>query len=183
MREVATEERVALGLLPTDPLNPYLLADAHGIPVYTLTELTAAWELSADAYEHFFGSSSGTWSAALIPMGRGRVIVENDAHAGVRRRSSIAHELGHHLLEHDFDAALIGANHERLFDKVKEAQANFIAGELLVPDAGARRAAYANWTNAQVALAYGVSEQFAQMQMRGARVIAQRAAAKFAARA
>ena len=181
MREVAQEEREALSLGPTDQFDPYKLAEAHGIPVYALSELQR-WNLSSDAHSHFFGNNSGTWSAALIPMGRSRVIVEHDGHADVRRRASIAHELGHHLLEHTFDASLVGENHERLFDKSKEKQAMFMAGELLVPDAAARKAAYAKWSNAQVAFAYGVSEQFAQMQMKGARVIAQRAAKKYSSR-
>ena len=175
MREVAREEREALGLGPTDQFDPYKLAEAHGIPIYTLSELNKSSNLSGEAHAHFFGENSATWSAALIPIGKSRVIVEHDGHADVRRRASIAHELGHHLLEHPFDAALVGENHERLFDKSKEKQANFMAGELLVPEAVARKAAYAKWNNAQVAFAYGVSEQFAQMQMKGARVIAQRA--------
>lgn len=179
MREVAQEEREALGLGPTDRFDPYILAEEHGIPVYTLSELTT-WDLSAEAHDHFFGNSTGTWSAALVPLGSSRVIVENDAHATVRRRASIAHELGHHLLEHAFDASLIGEHHECVFDRAKERQATFMAGELLVPDIAARKAAYAKWTNAQVAHTFGVSEQFAQMQMKGPRVIAQRAARKHA---
>jgi hypothetical protein len=43
----------------------------------------------------------------------------------------------------------------------------------------ARKAAYSKWTNGQVATAFGVSEQFAQMQMKGPRVIADRASKKF----
>lgn len=177
MREVAQEERESLGLGPTDKFDPYALAEEHGIAVYTLSELKT-WELSDEAHQHFFDSSTGRWSAALVPFGVSRVIVENDAHAVVRRRASIAHELGHHLLEHAFDAALIGANHERIFDSAREKQATFMAGELLVPDVAARRAAFARWTNAQVAYAFGVSEQFAQMQMKGPRVIAERSAKK-----
>ena len=178
MREVAQEERALLGLAATTKFDPYMLADAHGIPVYPLSELTR-WDLSDEAHSHFVGMNSGTWSAALVPLGTSRVIVENDGHADVRRRASIAHELGHHLLEHRFDASLLGENHERLFDKAKEKEATFLAGELLVPDAAARKAAYAEWNNAQVAFAYGVSPQFAQMQMKGARVIADRTRKKY----
>jgi Zn-dependent peptidase ImmA (M78 family) len=177
MREVAQEERELLGLGPTDKFDPYELAEAHGIPVYPISELKQ-WDLSPEAHDHFFGQNSGTWSAALIPIGRCRVIVEHDGHAEVRRRASISHEMGHHLLEHPFDAALLGENHERMFDQMKEKQATFMAGELLVPAAAARKAAYAKWDNAQVAHSYGVSAQFAQMQMSGARVIARRAIEK-----
>ncbi|MGV9654455.1 hypothetical protein [Streptomyces sp. NPDC003554] len=41
MREVAQEERAELGLGPTDPLDPYALAEEHGISVYTLDNLGA----------------------------------------------------------------------------------------------------------------------------------------------
>lgn len=178
MREVASEEREELGLGPTDRFDPYALAEAHGIPVYTLTDLRS-WELGDDAHSHFFGANSGVWSAALIPFGKSRVIVENDGHADVRRRASIAHELGHHLLEHEFNASFLGDDHERLFDKAKEKQATFMAGELLIPNVAARKAAYAGLGNPEVACRYGVSEQFAQMQMSGPRVIAERASKKF----
>lgn len=177
MREVAQEERVALGLAPTDKLDPYALAEEHGISVYTLTGLRD-WGLEEGARNHFVSNTEGNWSAALVPFGPARFIVENDGHAEVRRRASVAHELGHHLLEHTFNAALLGGDHERLFDKTHEKEATFIAGELLVPEAAAFKAAYASWTNAQVAHAYGVSEQFAQMQMKGPRVVAHRAALK-----
>ncbi len=173
MREVAQEERQALGLAVTDKLDPYQLAGEHGIPVYSLTELRD-WELGEQALNHFLANTTGTWSAALVPLGSSRLIVENDGHAEVRRRASVAHELGHHLLEHDFAEALLGADHERLFDKTNEKQANFMAGELLIPDSAAFKAAYARWSNAQVAQAYGVSERFAQMQMKGVRIVVER---------
>lgn len=178
MREIAQEERSGLGLGDHDPLDPYALAEEHGIPVYTLTELLDH-ELEPATHDHFQKASTGSWSAALVPFGTARVIVENDAHSPVRRRSNIAHEIGHHLLEHSFENVVLGENHKRQFDKVQEKQATFISGELLIPEGAARKAAYANWDNAQVAQAYNVSEQFAQMRMVGARVIAQRAGKKY----
>lgn len=178
MREVASEERAGLGLGAFEALDPYALADAHGIRVYTLDDLRD-WDLGPKAHAHFHGSSGSRWSAALIPLGTVRVIIENDAHALVRRRSNIAHELGHHLLEHPFDTVILGEDHQRQFDKALEVQAAFVAGELLVPEEAARKAAYSKWTNSQVAAAFGVSEQFAQMQMKGQRVVADRASKKF----
>ena len=173
MREVAQEERAGLDLQPSMALDPYALAAEHGIPVYTLSDLLEH-DLDPGTVEHFQHARRGTWSAALLPLGRARVIVENDAHAPVRRRSNIAHELGHHLLEHDFATLILGEDHRRQFDKTQEKQATFIAGELLVPDAAARQAAYSGWDNARVAQAFDVSESFAQMRMAGARIIAQR---------
>ncbi|WP_207210524.1 ImmA/IrrE family metallo-endopeptidase [Nocardioides zhouii] len=177
MREVAAEERSELGLDVHDAFDPYALADAHGIPVYSLTDLLERG-LGAEAHEHFHASSTQSWSAALIPLGSARVIVENDAHVSVRRRSNIAHELGHHLLEHSFDNVILGDDHKRQFDATQERQAHFISGELLIPDQAARRAAFADWDNLRVAEAFNVSPQFAQMRMAGARVIAKRSATK-----
>lgn len=178
MCEVAREEREALDLGPFDPLDPYQLAQEHGIPVYTISDLRD-WDLSAEAQAYFHGPAGTRWSAALVPLGAARMIVENDGHALVRRRSSIAHEIGHHLLEHVFNSVILGEDHKRQFDPTQEKQAGFIAGELLITQEAARKAAYSNWSNAQVASAYGVSEQFAQMQMSGPRVIAKRASEKY----
>jgi Zn-dependent peptidase ImmA (M78 family) len=177
MRQVAQEERTEMGLRDHDPLDPYCLAGQHGIPIYTITHLLEHG-LRPDTHKHFHQVSTRSWSAALIPLGAARVIVENDAHTKVRRRTNIAHEMGHHLLEHSFENVVLGEDHKRQFDKSQEKQALFISGELLVPESAAVKAAFANWDNARVAQTFDVSEQFAQMRMRGARVIAQRAATK-----
>jgi hypothetical protein len=49
-----------------------------------------------------------------------------------------------------------------------------MAGEPLIPLTAAERMAFDSWNNARVAATYGVSGQFAQMQMKGQRVRAQR---------
>lgn len=177
MQAVAVEERSGLGLSPLDPLDPYRLADEHGIPVYPLDEL-ADGPGSQAAVRHFASVRSRVWSAALIPVGSARLIIENTAHHMNRRRASLAHELGHHLLEHEFTEMLLTEDGCRRFDPAREKEATFLAGVLLLPDAAAKRAAFDGKTNDQIAAAYGVSEQFAQMRMSGARVMAQRALAK-----
>lgn len=174
MTELAEEERANLGLGQWDQLDPYALCEEHGIPVYPLSQIA-----SAEAVQHFTVNRSSTWSAALIPVGSARVIVENDQHSPVRRRSNIGHELGHFLLEHEFQTALLGETHERQFDAKLEKQATYLAGELLVPSQSVEQMAFKNWTNGQVAAAFGVSEQFAQMRMYGQRVRATRANEKF----
>lgn len=182
MREVAQEERTVLGLGAVDPFDPYALAEEHGIPVYALRSLPE-FGLGSEALSHFTSRDASAWSAALVPLHAARVIIENDAHALVRRRSNIAHELGHHLLEHPFDNVILGEDHRRQFNEQQEKQATFMAGELLIPLAAAERMAFKGWDNARVAEAYGVSEQFAQMQMKGQRVRARRAADRYGFRA
>jgi hypothetical protein len=181
MRTVAEEERADLGLSLLEPLDPYRLADEHGIPVYPLDELADSPRTQA-AIQHFTTVRSKMWSAALIPVGNSRIIIENTAHPLVRRRASVAHELGHHLLEHEFAEMQLTDDGCRRFDPTRENEAKFLSGQLLISDAAAKRAAFDEKNNAQVAAAYGVSEQFAQMRMSGARVMAQRALAKQARR-
>lgn len=177
MREVAREERDALGLGPFDPFDPYALCAEHGIEVYQLTRLRDSSCEAAVA--HFAGSRNSAWSAALVPIGTARLIIENDTHAPVRRRSSISHELGHFFLEHEFAGVILGEDHSRQFDATQEKQASFLAGELLVPFQAVEQMAFRGWGNAEVAATFHVSERFAQMQMKGQRVRAQRAAARF----
>ncbi|WP_344948279.1 ImmA/IrrE family metallo-endopeptidase [Sphaerisporangium flaviroseum] len=178
MREVVLEERGELGLGAIDPFDPYALADAHGILAFKLGDLLAGG-MSQKAFGHFTMDNSAAWSAALVPLGSARVIVENESHARVRRRSNIAHELGHFLLEHPFDNVILGEDHKRQFDEKQEKEADFMAGELLIPLAATSRMAFDGWDNARVAAAYDVSPQFAQKQMYGQRVRAQHAERKY----
>jgi len=177
MRTVAAEERRGLGLSRFAALDPYLLAEEHGIPVYPLEALADGPRAEA-AVRHFTSERSTVWSAAIIPVGSSRIIIENTAHSEARRRASLAHELAHHLLEHEFAELLLTEDGCRRFDAGMEKEAKFISAQLLIPDEAAKRAAFDGKTNAEVAAAYGVSEQFAQMCMAGPRVMAQRALAK-----
>ena len=176
MNDLAVEERANLGLTVSEPLDLCLLAEEYGIPIYGLTDL--ADEQAREAVAYFSQDRSHRWSAALLPIGPSRVIIENDAHAPVRRRSSIGHELSHHLLEHRFAEMILTDDGCRRFDPKLEDQATYLSGQLLIPEQAARRAAFDGWTNDQVAERFGVSTQFAQMRMKGVRVFAQRALKK-----
>ena len=178
MIEVGCEERLDLGLGPCAPLDPYKLAEQHLIPVFAIDELGSS-PLSVRAVERFTMTGKHLWSAALIPVGRVRIIIENTSHPRERRASSVAHEMAHHLLEHPFEETLLNVDKQcRSFDKTKEDQAKFLSGELLIPRQAARRAAFDGDSNEVVAARFGVSTQFAQMQMAGARRFAQHARAK-----
>ena len=179
MREVVEEERTGLGLGPHDVFDPYALCAEHGIPVYTIDELPDA---SMQAVEHFTRNKTEKWSAAIIPAGAARIIVENPSHHPHRRRASIAHELGHLLLEHPFAEVVLSDSHADSFASNYEKQANFMAGELLIPQAAANAAAFGGWTNVQVSERFEVSTQFAQMQMKGPRVYVQRSLARQSSR-
>jgi Zn-dependent peptidase ImmA (M78 family) len=63
---------------------------------------------------------SKVWSVVLVPIGRMQIILENAAYALVRRRSSLAHEMSHHLLEHKFDTVLLTDDGSCAFDKKRK---------------------------------------------------------------
>lgn len=178
MQKLAEEERRHLGLADFQALDPHRLADEYGVPVYSLDDLANE---APEAAAHFSQRGARRWSAALIPIGSSRVIIENNTHASVRRRSSIGHELGHHLLEHPFETLILADDQCRRFDPKREKEATFFAGHLLIPEAAAKRAAFQDWSNQQVAEKFEVSVQFAQMRMKGVRVLAQRALKRQAA--
>ncbi|MBA4607360.1 ImmA/IrrE family metallo-endopeptidase [Aeromicrobium sp. Marseille-Q0843] len=66
-------------------------------------------------------------SAALIPVGRSRIIVENDSHHTVRRRSSVAHEMSHHSLSSPRESS--ASDHDRLCSTTVEKLALFMSGQ------------------------------------------------------
>lgn len=69
-------------------------------------------------------------SGALLKDGGLNIIGVNENHPATRQRFTIAHELGHYLLDHDHQAIF-----DDVFDKPdnKEREANKFAAELLMP--------------------------------------------------
>lgn len=174
---LAHEIRGEVGLGWNDPLDPYQLAHEYGIPVYPIDSLPQ-FGCSERAIRHFAENRPKAWSAALVPVGISRLIIENTAHTTVRRRSNTTHEMSHVLLEHDFDDLLLTDDGCRRYNPAKERQATDLASELLIPTKAAINAAFAKKTNAQVASHFDVSIPFAQMRMAGARKIAERSIRK-----
>ncbi len=175
-RRLAAEVREELGIRTFQPLDPYALARLYGVEVFTLDE---PW-LPARAVSHFTGPALGSFSGALIQVGTGCVIVENHAHERTRRRSTVAHEMAHVLLEHEFAVLIADGRSCRSGDdrprSAVEEEAAELSAELLLPSDAARTAAFRGWTDASVARYFRVSERMARWRMNvtGARRIARR---------
>lgn len=177
-RRLAVELRAELGLEPQDALDPWALAELYGVRVIPLRNLA----LDRIVLEHFTVDKPDTFSGALIPLGAGAIIIENDAHADVRRRSTLGHELAHVASEHTFGTSLVDDRGCRKANRTQEAEAYEVAGELLVPFAAAKALARRRATDEEVALQFGVSVELARWRMNssGARIIASRQAAAYA---
>jgi IrrE N-terminal-like domain len=174
-KRLALEVRAELGLGSREPLDSRELANLYGIRIFPLHEL-GAFDCPAEAVAHFAQVREETFSAALIPLGTARLIIENSAHADTRREVSIAHEIAHVILEHEFSTALLTLDGCRSVGREIEEEADRLGGELLIPYQAALAAAHAGWSDLYVGHHYGVSQQFAAMRMNasGARKVATR---------
>jgi Zn-dependent peptidase ImmA (M78 family) len=127
---IAQLVRQDLGLGPLDPLDCFALAEEWGIPVVSLGELRE--DGASDASIKRLLSADAGFSATTICVGHRRLIVYNPRHASGRRANSVAHEVSHMILEH-VPAPAIGAGGCRHWNAQEEAEADWLAGVLLVP--------------------------------------------------
>ncbi|MBK1784339.1 ImmA/IrrE family metallo-endopeptidase [Prauserella cavernicola] len=160
-KRLALEVRAELGVHVFAPLDPYALAELYGIEVHDLSDPS----LPRDAVRHFTGPAADAFSAALVSVGRGCVIIENHVHEPNRRRSTIAHEMAHVLLEHDFGVLLTDGEQCRSSSSDLELEAAELSGELLVPCDAARTAAFRGWTDSSVARYFRVSRSMARWRL------------------
>ena len=128
---LAAEVRRELGLDSLDRLDPRHLARHLEIPIMALSDLSGA---SADA-AYLLYEESAAFSAVTVFRGHRRFIVHNDSHSESRQNSNLSHELSHPLLLHEPTPALDGITGSRIWNPTYEAEADWLAGELLVTPA------------------------------------------------
>ncbi|WP_326959276.1 ImmA/IrrE family metallo-endopeptidase [Amycolatopsis sp. NBC_01286] len=176
-KRLALEVRKEIDLGPTEEIDPYALAEEYGVDVLTLAESG----LPAEAAEYFTTDGSAKFSAALVPFGAGCYVVENHTHNLCRRRSTMAHEMAHVILEHEFKLLITDDKGCRSSSSVVEEEAAEFSGELLVPWEGARWAAFKRWTDDEVANHFNVSIEMARWRMNstGVRRFAERARKRY----
>ncbi|MFF5991432.1 ImmA/IrrE family metallo-endopeptidase [Prauserella flavalba] len=160
-KRLALDVREEMGIGVFAPLDPYALADLYGIEVHDLSHPS----LPRDAVRHFTGPAAASFSGALVSVGRGAVIIENHVHETNRRRSTIAHEMAHVLLEHDFGVLLTDGEQCRSSSSDLELEAAELSGELLLPCDAARTAAFRGWTDTSVARYFRISRSMARWRL------------------
>ncbi|MEQ9323397.1 MAG: ImmA/IrrE family metallo-endopeptidase [Polyangiaceae bacterium] len=157
-----------------DPLDPRNLAQEMGIPVMSLRDLAGAG-VSEKSLRRFTHEAPGDFSALTVVLGEYRLIVENSAHFRGRRTNSVAHELSHVLLGHDPSRSTV-CDGGRLWDRQQEGEADWLAGELLIPRKAALRIARNAIGDTAAAEHYGVSVPLVRWRLdhSGARIQARR---------
>lgn len=125
---IALRIRDRMGLGPTDPIDPFEICTRYDIRVIPLSDI--------DPRSPFLYGDSSAFSAVTVPCGHETAIVHNDSHHPYRRRSNVCHELAHCFLGHEYTPPLT-EDGERARDGGIEAEANFLAGALLIPNEAA----------------------------------------------
>jgi Zn-dependent peptidase ImmA (M78 family) len=152
---LATTVRGELGLGSHDRFDPWALADEYGIPVVSISELVAEGARSSSV-KRLTAIDDGCFSAGTVIVGTTRLIIFNPAHSKGRLANSLAHELGHLLLEHAPGPA-IGPGGCRVWDRETEEEADLLAAVLLVPRDAALACARIGLPHAVGAARFGVS--------------------------
>jgi Zn-dependent peptidase ImmA (M78 family) len=159
---IALEARASLALAAMDPLDPRALAEHLDIEAVSLEAFRIA---HPDAVEQLTEKNPDAFFGALVPFGDRQVIVYNPAHPPHGQRFTVCHELAHLLLGHK-PVPPFDRNLKRRFNPIDEAEADYLAGALLVPLIAAtpalERSAY---DLAGAAKHFGVSRQLMQARL------------------
>ena len=174
---VAADHRHAIGLRPEDPLDPELLAQHLGVTVWWPEDVP---DLPQDSVDQLVKKDADGWSAVTLQVGSSRLTIVNSAHAPTRRRSSLAHELAHLILDHRpsrIDLSAQGLLVLSTFEGDEEREADWLSGALLVPRDGLMRAYWRQQDEACLAGHFGVSLVLLRWRLRmtGVAVQARRA--------
>jgi hypothetical protein len=175
IKRVANGFRADLGLSLFSPVDLIAACDWLAIPVLAMTDLTEDPRIAG----YFGGHASAEFSAVTSFIGTSRFIVYNDCHHHHRQASSIAHELGHALLQHPPAPVLTDDGYRNWNSEIEE-QAAFFSGALLVPDEACRWIMKSGMNLSAASLHFGVSTSMVDYRLKksGATRIHERLAAR-----
>lgn len=132
----AVEKRTELGLEPTDPLDPFKLAEKLHIRVWTPHDVPALNKKTITTLLRNDGKTPSCWSAVTLVVGRRVVVILNSSHSAPRQASDLAHELAHRIRNHtaqDVEVSAEGLMLLKSYDKLQEEEADWLSGCLLLP--------------------------------------------------
>lgn len=155
---IAVRVRERMGLDASSPIDPVEICEHFEVRLIRLSEV----DLDCSA---FLRGDSASFSAVTVPSGGHTAIVHNDSHHPNRQRSNICHELAHCFLGHQCAPPLTESG-ERSRDGGIEAEANFLAGALLITNEAARHIVLNGLTHATAQEVYGVSRQMLEFRLR-----------------
>lgn len=156
--------RQEIGLKTTEPIEPRTLAKHLGIEVWTPSDIKG---LEAHHIHRLTVTEREAWSAVTLRDGKRSLIIINSGHPTTRQNNSLAHEISHVELGHKpakmltaFDGSMLMAD----YDPLHEAEANILAGAILLPREALLLKFKEGMTNAEVAVHFGVSNDLVAMR-------------------
>ena len=170
---IAGRVRADLGLSATQSVDPEDLAELLGIKVRAGDTV-----IPRERFEELERIQPSAFSACTLrPAVNRTVVVYNPLFSATRRRSDLAHELGHILLDHELSRMeKLGDFTFLTCDNTQEEEAAWLAGCLLLPRA-LLLAEVRNGAGAkEIATKCGVSESMAQYRLNVTGVTRQRQA-------
>ncbi len=157
--------RKRLGLLPSSPLSPYVLAEKLGVEVWKLEDVP---DLAKTTYEHLVSQQGDEWSAVTVVVNDKHIIITNPKHSLARQSSNLMHELAHIIKKHNAAQMFMSQTGYMLrsFDEKQEAEADWFAGTLLLPRTVLSHCIYMRIPAQQVLQDYFVSKVLYQYRVR-----------------
>ena len=143
---------------PAAPLPPQELAEYLNVRLLTLDDIP---DLDPSVIHQLLVTDPGSWSAITVSASGLEAIITNSQHRGGRPSPDIMHELAHLLLGHDPSTMFYVAEEDialRGYSGEAEAEANWLAGALLLPRDALVRVRILGMGDCEIRDTYGVSQ-------------------------
>jgi len=163
-----------LGLAPHDPIDLFKLAERFKARIVSLSEFV---DECPEEVRQLTRIDKSAYSAGTIRLENGGpLIIYNDSHSDGRRNNSLAHEIAHLALGHEFTLP-IDTTGCRILDRDIEDEANWLGPTILIPNEAAMHILRVGMDAMTACDAYGVSAAVLQMRINasGARIRMSRA--------
>ena len=157
--QASAEYREAANLSLTEAFDPRILADMLSVRVRSPADIPG---LSPSSLDQLTVHDAGSWSAITLVRRGSKLVILNSGQSDARQANSLAHELAHIVLNHQSDQAQLSAEgflFRAGFDNEQEDEANWLAGAILAPREGLRRAYWRTRAFPDLAAQFGVSEE------------------------
>lgn len=152
----AITTRTRLGLSKYSPLSPYKLTEYLKIRVLTPKNIAG---LAQETINYLTSSKGDEWSAMTLRAKAVDLIIINPFHSERRQSNTLMHELSHILLNHKPTHVFINDTGIaiRSYDELQEAEADWLAGTLLLPRDVLVQCHFKHYSEDQACNLYGVS--------------------------
>jgi hypothetical protein len=149
--------RIKLGLNPHDSLDASELAKRLNVEVMNIGDIN---DLPLETLTYLSSPGGNDWSAVTVSLGESRIIVINPRHSVGRTSSDLMHELAHIILRHaQGESHYVGDLMMREYNEKQEAEADWLAGSLLLPRKALEFTKYSKMDEDSVLTKYKVSKQ------------------------